>query len=83
MGASIRGVELTNVRVSLNPVVDDPWERECAEWEIRGGFLVESLPPLAPAVPLLGSTGLSVLIASLLAAGIVAGTRRKTLTAGS
>ncbi|MCP5070200.1 MAG: M23 family metallopeptidase [bacterium] len=83
LGASIRGVELTNVRVSLNPVVNDPWERECAEWEIRGGFLVESLPPLAPAVPLLGSTGLSVLIGSLLAAGIVAGIRRKTLTARS
>ncbi len=81
LGASVRGVALTNVRVSLNPVADDPWERECAAWEVRGGFLVESLPPVAPPVPLIGPIGLASLIGSLLIAGIFAVSRRKALPA--
>jgi len=76
LGGSIRGVELTNVSVSLNPVASDPWERECATWEIRGGFLVEPLPPVVPTVPVVGPFGLPLLIGSL-AAVVIFATRRR------
>jgi murein DD-endopeptidase MepM/ murein hydrolase activator NlpD len=80
LGASIRGVELENVSVSLNPIVDDPWERRCASWEIRGGFLVEALPPATPSVPLLGAVGIPVLVGSILGVGWWE-TRRRNLRA--
>ena len=82
LSSSIRGIELTDVRVSLNPVANDPWSRECAVWEIRSGFMVESLPPApAPTVPLSGPAGLVLLVTSLLACGAIEAHRRTRLTA--
>ena len=34
---------LTDVRVGLNPVADDPWARRLARWQPRYGFLVEAV----------------------------------------
>jgi Peptidase family M23/Dictyostelium (slime mold) repeat len=68
LGASIRSAELTNVRVSLNPVPDDPWARECTSWQPREGFLVEALPP-PPQVPTLGLAGRGALVLLAVGAG--------------
>ncbi|MBI1374806.1 MAG: peptidoglycan DD-metalloendopeptidase family protein [Phycisphaera sp.] len=37
-----------NVRVSLNPVADDPWARDLDTWSPREGFLVEPQPSTKP-----------------------------------
>jgi hypothetical protein len=68
LGASIRGAELTHVRVSLNPVSDDPWARECTSWQPREGFLVEALSP-PPQVPALGLLGRGAVVMLALGAG--------------
>ncbi len=81
LGASIRGVELTNVRVSLNPFPSDPWQRECAAWEIRSGFLVESLPAPPVLVPGLGHIGIIMLGAVVVGAGVIEVRRRSRLVA--
>ena len=71
LGASVRGVELENVRVALNPAGGDPWARVCASWEVREGFLVRTFGPPAD-VPALGATALASLFALLGGAGCLA-----------
>jgi murein DD-endopeptidase MepM/ murein hydrolase activator NlpD len=66
-GFATRPIALTQVRVGLNPVPDDPWARRLASWGIREGFLVEALPPSVPSA--------SLALRSWLALVAVAGTR--------
>jgi murein DD-endopeptidase MepM/ murein hydrolase activator NlpD len=70
-----RPIAFENVRVSLNPVPNDPWARECASWEPRGGgFLVARTEGIA--VPAMRDVGLGALAALVTGFGWLALRRR-------